>query len=209
VLAVAPALCLAACGGDGGSTTTAATATAAGAASTPAITSATASPSTSAAGGQSGPAAAFRVARGDNSVPEFGHEAPVAERKDAAVTLAVFLHARANHEWSAVCTYLPESMRQGLQKLAKKTSKRQPKSCGQVVAALSAHSAASVETLPTGVAALRVEGSNAFALFYGPDAGKYLMPMVRDGDAWKMTQLAPLAYPPALGAGPADLATQH
>jgi hypothetical protein len=48
-----------------------------------------------------------------------------------------------------------------------------------------------------GLAALRVKGDKAFALFYGPHAQQYMMPMVREGGAWKVTQLAPMAYPPA------------
>jgi len=54
-----------------------------------------------------------------------------------------------------------------------------------------------------GVAALRVKGKGAFALFHGPNASKYVMPMVNEGGAWKMSQLAPVAYPlGAPGAAP-------
>jgi hypothetical protein len=43
--------------------------------------------------------------------------------------------------------------------------------------------------------ALRVKGKSAFVLFDGPKASKYVMPMLSEAGAWKVSQLAPLAYP--------------
>ena len=42
---------------------------------------------------------------------------------------------------------------------------------------------------------LRIKGQSGFALFYGLHRQKYVMPMAREGGAWKVTQLAPIAYP--------------
>ncbi len=63
---------------------------------------------------------------------------------------------------------------------------------------MSGHEAERVDTLTNGVAALRIEEKTAFALFYGPNAEKYVIPMQNEDGAWKMTQIAPLHYP--LGA---------
>jgi|GEM_PF-5192208 len=46
------------------------------------------------------------------------------------------------------------------------------------------------------LASLRVKGDDAFALWVGPGRQQYAMPMVDEGGGWRVTQLAPLPYPP-------------
>lgn len=146
--------------------------------------------------GAGGGASAFRVTGGENSIPDFGREAHPSEQKQAAAALAAFLHAGVKHAWSKVCGYLTRPLRRQMEKFAK-GSKGAAAGCGPVVAALmatyAAHSGAATPTAD--IAALRVEGDTAFALFYGQDASKYVMPMRNEGGAWKMSQLAPLPYP--------------
>jgi hypothetical protein len=85
--------------------------------------------------------------------------------------------------------------RRQLETLAK-SSKGRIRGCGPVLAALSSGPAAArADLLTGGVAALRVKGKAAFALFHGPNNSKYVLPMVSVGGAWKMSQLAPIAYP--------------
>ena len=50
--------------------------------------------------------------------------------------------------------------------------------------------------LRSGLAAFRVEGDKAFALFYGPHRQQYMMPMVHERGSWKVNQLDPVTYPP-------------
>jgi hypothetical protein len=216
--AVLAAVSLTACGGSGSSTSTPAANAASTPASTPAATVPTtpttatattptatskpaestprpAAPSTSSSSSSGGGAASFRAPSGDNSIPDYGSEAPGSERSRATAALAAFLRARAGAEWTRACVYLASPTRSQLEKFAT-ISKGKVKGCGPVLAALSrGPAAARADTLTAGVAALRIKGRNAFALFHGPKGSKYVMPMVNEGGAWKMGQLAPLPYP--------------
>jgi hypothetical protein len=210
LLAAAISACgLAACGEGSGSTASTATTSAASApattsapaastptATTPAPTAPTTTtsskpaptPAPSSASG--GGAASFRAARGDNSIPDFGAEAPNSDRARATAALSAFLRARAAGDWSTVCSYLAATTRKQLERLAGAS-----KDCGTVLAGLSKGGEAGAETLTGGVAALRIKGDSAFALYHGSHNSKYVMPMVNEGGAWKISQLAPLAYP--------------
>jgi hypothetical protein len=181
---------LVACGGGGAHPSPATVASAAGATK---IASAV----------TSGPAASFLVPRGDNSIPEFGREAPASERGRALAALAAFLRARAGDEWSRACSDLIGGTRRQLTTIAK-TASGKPEGCGRMLAALSPDTSvrARAEMPARGPAALRVRGPNAFLLFYGADGGKYVMPVADEAGAWKMSKLAPIAYPP-VPTGPA------
>jgi hypothetical protein len=205
-LLILPAGGLLACGG-GGSTSASTTTVASTTPTTTPSPTATATttptpkahsqPSSPSSGGSGGGAASFRVAHGDNSIPEFGSEAPASERQRATAALAAYLRARAAGDWATVCTYLTGPTRRQLEGLTR-PPKGRFKGCGPVLGAISTEPAAARATTLTSVAAFRVKGANAFILFYGPHASKYIIPMVREGSAWKVSQLAPLAYP--LGA---------
>ena len=150
-------------------------------------------------------ASKFLVKGGDNSIPEYGQEAAAAERARAQAALTTFLHARTHHEWSRVCTELTAPTRQQLEGLlrAAKGKASAIHGCGGVLAALSGGAAARTTPQLTGVAALRVKGDVAFALFYGPHAAKYVIPMRNEGGSWKVSQLTPLPYPLGVpGAAP-------
>lgn len=152
--------------------------------------------STSPSSGSGGGAASFRAPSGDNSIPDYGSEAPPSEREHAATALAAFLRARANGDWATACTYLATATRTQFERLLG-GAKAKAGGCARVLAELSKSTAAHAETLTltAGVAALRIKGTSAFALFYGPKRSKYVMPMRSEAGAWKMSQLAPLPYP--------------
>ncbi len=221
--AVLAAVGLAACGGGGSSTSTPAASAASTPATTPSVstpattatattpttatkpaetaprpsTSTSSSSSSSSSDGSGGGAAGFRASSGDNSIPNYGSEAPPSERERATAALAGFLRARASGEWPKACTYLAVATRTQLERLLG-GAKAKTGGCAQVLAQLSKDSAAShaeTLTLAGGVAALRIKGTSAFALFHGPKGSKYVMPMRSEGGAWKMSQLAPLPYP--------------
>lgn len=194
--ALALAVCLAACGGGGGSTSSTATSTGSPAPSAaakphgPSAASQTASERHAA-----GRAAPFVEPEADNSVPTFGSEASAAERGEAEVALRAYLRARAKGDWTAACTYLAASTRQGFEKLAASSSKAKASGCAPILATLSKGADRS-DPLTAALLSLRVEGDNAFALFYGPHHQQYIVPMVREGGSWRLTQTAPIAYPP-------------
>jgi hypothetical protein len=204
---------LAGCGGGSSAATTATSSVASAPTSTTTTTSTVttaqptakarqrkAPPSVAASGSSSGGgAASFREPHADNSIPDFGAEATASERARATAALTAFLNARASGEWPKACPYLSRATRAQLERFGG-AAKGASKGCGVALAALSggdAHSAGSshAETLAGSVAALRVKGNSAFALYRGPSASKYVMPMVKEGGAWKVGQLAPIAYP--------------
>lgn len=162
--------------------------------STTATTPRAGSSSGSASSGSGGGAASFRAPRGDNSIPNFGSEAPASERARASAALSAFLRARAGRDWTQACSYLAATTRKQLETFTK-ASKGKIVGCGPVLAALSTGSAATRVTLAGGVAALRIKGNSAFALFRGPHNSKYVMPMLSEGGAWKVGRPAPIAYP--------------
>jgi hypothetical protein len=142
-----------------------------------------------------GRAAPFVIANSDNSVPTFGSEAGAAERRRAERGLKAYLSAREAEDWATACRGLAVPTRRGFGKLAKSSATAKSASCTMVLPALSKH-ADLTDPLTAGLLSLRVEGSNGFALFYGPGHQQYIAPMHREGGAWRPTQAAPIAYPP-------------
>jgi hypothetical protein len=210
LLVLAAAAAFAACGGGGGSSSssTASTATTTTTTSTPSGSSssssqppvvlqhAKASAETAADRRKAGRAAPFLKPEADNSVPTFGVEASGSQRASAEAALKAYLSARAKEDWPAACRHLAASVRKGFERLAKGKAS----SCAQVLAALSKGADLS-DPLTGPLLSLRVHGASAFALFYGPHHQQYIVPMAREGNAWRPTQTAPIAYPP--GAPPA------
>ncbi len=194
---------LSACGGGGSTTTSSAilapATTVTTATTTPTVVAAKPSgeaprPLSSSASKKG--AAGFRVTKGDNSIPDFGREAHPSERQRAVAALTAFLRARANGEWSKMCKYLSRPNLRLFHGFAEH-SKGRAMDCGAVLAALQKKSSAAerADPLTSGLAALRIKGKSAFALFHGANNNKYVMPMQNEGGAWKVTQLAPLPYP--------------
>jgi hypothetical protein len=150
-----------------------------------------------------GPAASFHVQGGDNSVPDYGHEAGASERQRAEAALAAFLRARAQSDWPRVCAALASATLIQLDALASgsrtgtaRATTGSTRTCERILKALSARpSATRADTLVSGVAALRINGASAFALWHGPGHTKFVMPMRNEGGVWKVTHIEPLPYP--------------
>ena len=111
-------------------------------------------------------------------------------------TLNAYLHALAKGEWAQVCQYLDRGTHHLLQGMvAHSTGKLS--GCGAAVKVLITSSTAERADpfISRGLAAVRVKYPTAFALFYGTNGAKYVMPMQIEGGKWKVTQMAPLPYP--------------
>jgi hypothetical protein len=147
---------------------------------------------------RAGNAAPFLDAGADNSVPTFGHEASPAVRSAAEANLRAYLKARAAEQWSEACSLLAASVRGGFEKLAAR-SKARVSSCAKILSVLAPlKPGVPANPLQGSLLALRVKGANAFALFQGPPTHQdYIVPMRREGGAWRPTQTAVIAYPPA------------
>jgi len=147
-----------------------------------------------------GGAAAFLQPEGDNSIPEYGSEAGGAESAAGQSVLAAYLDARAGGDWAGACAQMAASVQKQLGTLAGEGA---GEGCVAAYAKLSAAVPAAERASPLvgSLAAFRVEGESAFALFYGPGAQQYMMPMKSEGGVWKVTQIAAIPYPPGAPAG--------
>lgn len=146
---------------------------------------------------KAGKAAGFLVGGGDNSVPTYGSEASGNQRRAAEAALAGFLDARAKEDWPTACSYLSASTRKRFEEFANGSGSKL-KGCAPILKMFASSGTGSslASSLTHALTSLRVNGDNAFALWVGPHGQKYAMPMVREGGAWRVTQIAPLPYPP-------------
>lgn len=152
-------------------------------------------------GGSAGSAgegsAAFRSKGGDNSIQEFGDEADEGERQAAEDSVNGYLQARADGDWKKSCEYLAAGAVKPLEQLAESSPQLKGKGCAAIIGALSAQMPASSRSNPLvdGVAALRIEGDQAFALFHGPQGTDFFIPLAKEGDEWKVAALAASEFP--------------
>lgn len=170
------ALLLASCGGAGSGSSTSSPAVAA-------RTSAAPRPAQSQA----------PAPQGESGIPAYGHEAGDAQSRAAESSLAGFLKARAGENWAAVCSDLSHAFREHFEEFVRR-AKLGPQGCAPALGMLSKSATA---TSPAGppphhLTSLRIRGEKAFALWVGADGQGYAMPMVREGNAWRFTQLAPI-----------------
>lgn len=133
--------------------------------------------------------ASFKTPGADNSIPEFGTEAPTSEFEAAAAALYGYLDARAHSDWERACSYISRAAAASLSQLTDSGGA----SCARSLAALSEGVAAAAlrEAAVAEVGALRVEGQRAFLLFHGAGGADYFMPVARQGSAWKVAAIAP------------------
>lgn len=137
-------------------------------------------------------AAQFETKGGDNSIQEFGIEAPEADFDAAAIALHGFLDARAAGAWRDTCSYMSTAVGASLIQLS---GHSRGASCPDALASLATDlpPAALREAAVAEAAALRVEGDRAFLLFQGARGTAYFMPMAREGGTWKVAAVAPSA----------------
>jgi hypothetical protein len=205
-LAALLALGIAACGGSGGSSSSTATAA-------PETTGATTEDhgsdksgddqggsgddSDGSSSSSSKGSAGFRTPGGDNSIQNFGDEADAAEVEAATAALSGYLAARARGDWARSCADLAKAAVAPLEQLASSSPQLKGKDCGAILAALEGGVPASsrASTLTGPIASLRAEGERGFALYHGPHGVNYFVPMVKEGDSWKVGSLAPSEFP--------------
>jgi hypothetical protein len=150
---------------------------------------------------EAGNAAPFLTLHGDNSIPTYGSEASSVGRAVAADSLRSYLDARANGDWAGACAHMGAPVQKQVQLLASGYGGKS-EGCAAAYLKISAGGPPSERTSPlkSGLVAFRVDGENAFALFYGPGDQQYMMPMVSEGGAWMVNQIAPIPWP--IGSGP-------
>lgn len=135
----------------------------------------------------------YKVKGGDNSVQEFGKEAGVSERDEAAAALHNFLDARAEGNWGAACSYMAKSIVESFEKLAAQAKEVQATDCAGIIEKLTnpaAKASMKAEAKQADVGSLRVEGDRSFIIYTGTEGTVLAMPMTNEGSNWKVGSLA-------------------
>lgn len=111
--------------------------------------------------------------------------------------LTAYMRARASDEWRKECRFLAGSTVAPLRELAASSPGLGGKGCGAILKALEGGTPPSTraDSMLDGVASLRAKGDRGFALYHGRHGVDYLMPMVREGGAWRVGALAPIEFP--------------
>lgn len=135
----------------------------------------------------------FLLKGGDNSIQQFGAEAGTAERETATAALHGFLDARAADRWAAACRYAAAELLRSLRQALTGSGSQAGASCAVLLEGLSAGVPARNlrEAAAAEVGSLRVQGARGYLLYRGLPRGTiYAIPMLREGDAWKVAALA-------------------
>jgi hypothetical protein len=109
-------------------------------------------------------------------------------REEAGAVVAKSLEARAAADFEAQCATLSKKVIANLP-----LTKRQhdcATALGEVAEPLSSTKGFRKDTLSGPIAAMRVEGNRAYALYHGNDGKDYLVPLKREAGNWKVDSLA-------------------
>jgi hypothetical protein len=141
---------------------------------------------------------AFRTPGGDNSIQEYGEEGDSSDRSEAQSSIDALYKAIASGNWAEVCSrYLSARNLEQLKVIAEKSPQIKGKGCAEVLGGLNQVAGSSTPDLPVdGVAALRIEGDTAFAIWRGRDGNGYALPLTLENGEWKLTALAPTPLNP-------------
>lgn len=134
----------------------------------------------------------------DNELGEYGAEASSEEREAASAVLEENLEARGSGDYATQCATLAANIVKGIEKegpalggstnCASKLGAEAKKVPPYILA----------DTLGKPIAALRVKGTSAYALYHGNDGKDYAMKMTKEGGVWRVSSLTtiPLEAPP-------------
>jgi len=125
--------------------------------------------------------------KGPEPVATFGKESGDAEREAASAVLTKNLTARAKADFATQCETLGK---RGLETFLGKGKGNERSKCQKELKKLAEPLSGSKEiradTLTGEIAALRVKGSQGWALYHGNDGKDLAMPMEQEGGSWKV-----------------------
>lgn len=126
-----------------------------------------------------------------NKIATFGQEADSDEREAASEVLEENLQARAAGDWSTQCSSLSAK---AIKKVAENPAAEGIKGgCAKQLEAqgvpLNETKAIRANTMKGPIAALRIKGKKAYALYHGTKGVDYAMSMEKEGDEWKVASL--------------------
>jgi hypothetical protein len=137
-----------------------------------------------------GSAAFLQKGSTTNKIVEFGSEAPLPVRTEASDILTENLEAREEADFATQCaTLAKEQAEQVTHAKGVKAVKSCPKELRKIAEPLSTSKSIRANQLAGPIAALRVKGAKAYALFHGKDRDDYAMPMRKEGKEWKVAAI--------------------
>jgi hypothetical protein len=122
----------------------------------------------------------------------FGSEAPPTEREAASKVLEENLKARAEANFATQCATLDISTIEEIVEPSMRASPAMaacPTGLKKLAEPLKASEKIRADTLDGPIAALRVKGDRAYALYHGNDKKNYSIPMEKEGGEWKVGAL--------------------
>ena len=131
---------------------------------------------------------------GDNSIQEFGVEAPSDDRVRAARVFQAYLNARLDGDWALACSYLSESTKEQLTRFGSQAQRAggRASDCAQTMRAFTQgvpkealRTAADIDVL-----SMRVEDGRAFLLYRDGESLPSAVPMNEEDGAWKVAAIA-------------------
>lgn len=136
--------------------------------------------------------------RGIEPVATFGKESDETERAEASAVLVESFEARQAANFAAQCATLGKRGMEAVFGLGK--GNEDPSKCAagleKIAKPLSQSKGVRKNTLSGEIAALRVKGDQAFALYHGNDGSDYAVPMEKEDGVWKVGSLITIGLPP-------------
>jgi hypothetical protein len=145
-----------------------------------------------------GGSAQFRRKGGDNSIQNFGTEAPEGDLRRAATVAHAFFSALAEEDWAVACSRMSSRERTQIARLGAAGSGRRVKGCAPTLKLLigKVSAADGREATVLDAASLRQDGQRAFLIYRGAQGAPYFIAMVPE-NGWAVDGLTPVA----LGSG--------
>jgi hypothetical protein len=111
---------------------------------------------------------------------------------EAEAAVEALFDAAVSGNWDEVCSkYLSQKVLDGILALAQKSPQIEGNNCPEIAGGLYQSSGKAPNMPKSGVAALRIEGDIAFAIYRGLDGKGYALSLKNEDGRWKLT-----AFPP-------------
>ena len=134
------------------------------------------------------PSAAATPFKGQPQIVKFGKPAPASDREAASAVLAENLEAREAGDFATQCASLTVATQEevvGPPNPSKRTGECS-KQLEELAKPLKTTEEIRANTFDGSIDELRMQGSNAYALYHGTDGKNYAMPLELQGGAWKV-----------------------
>jgi hypothetical protein len=135
--------------------------------------------------------------KGPEPIATFGKESGAAEREEASAVLARNLTAREKADFGTQCETLGKRGLEAILGSGKTERVKCVKELKKLAEPLSGSKEIRKDTLTGEIAALRVKGTQAYALYHGNDGKDYAMPMETEGGGWKVGAIITTELPQA------------